>query len=78
MSGNGKNKESESEEFRIKVEVHQGSVHSPLLVMTGMEPLTCEAREGLPWKLLHADDLVLTVDGMGKVEGKGTEMERMN
>ena len=45
------------------VGVHQGSVLSLLLFMAVMEVLTQEVREGLPWELLYADDLVLNFDG---------------
>ena len=54
-----------SEEFLIKVGVHQGSVLSPLLFIIVLEALTREMRSGCPEELLYADDLVLmgeTVD----------------
>ena len=49
-----------SEEFPIEVGVHQGSVLSPLLFITVMEEATVAARDGGPWELAYADDLVLT------------------
>ena len=51
-----------SEGFEIGVGVHQGSALSPLLFITVMEEATKEAREGGPWELLYADDLVLTAE----------------
>ena len=42
-----KTKHRNSEEFEVKVGVHQGSVLSPLLFVAVMEVLTQEVREGL-------------------------------
>ena len=53
-----------SEWFGVNVGVHQGSVLSPLLFITVMEAVTHSVREGLPWAMLYADDLVL----VGKCE----------
>ena len=55
---------SVSEWFGINVGVHQGSVLSPLLFIIVMETMTHSVREGLPWEMLYADDLVL----VGKCE----------
>src|SRR4030088_2680264 len=54
--------DGESKEFNVKVGVHQGSVLSPLLFIIVLEALSKEFREGLPWELLYADDLVLLVE----------------
>jgi hypothetical protein len=48
-----------SEGFDVKVGLHQGSVLSPLLFIIVMDVIGRETREGLPWELLYADDLVL-------------------
>ena len=49
-------------DFGIEMGVHQGSVLSPLLFIVVMEEATKECRVGNPWKLLYADDPVLTAD----------------
>ena len=51
-----------SEEFSVKVGVHQGSVLSPLLFAMVIDEVTENARKGWTKQILYADDLVL----MGK------------
>ena len=65
-----KMKHGNSEEFEVKVGVHQGSVLSPLLFVVVMEALTQDVREGLPWELLYADDLVLMAESIEELKGK--------
>ena len=48
-----------SDSLPVKVGVHQGSVISPLLFDIVMDQVTAAVREGLPWELLYADDLLL-------------------
>ncbi|XP_056009339.1 uncharacterized protein LOC130051433 [Ostrea edulis] len=48
-----------TDEFEVKVGVHQGSVLSPLLFIIVLEALSCEFRAGVPWEDLYADDLVI-------------------
>ena len=68
-----------SEEFEVKVGVHQGSVLSPLLFIIVLEALSKEFRTGCPWELLYADDLVIVADSMEelivKLKTWKTEME---
>jgi len=52
----------DSKSFPVKVGVHQGSVRSPLLFIMVMEAIMKYTREGLPWELLYADDLVLITE----------------
>ena len=47
------------EEFGVRVDVHQGSVLSPLIFAIMVDVVTEHEREGLLNKILYADDLVL-------------------
>jgi hypothetical protein len=50
----------ESGEFEVKVGVHQGSVLSPLLFIVVLEAISRRFdKQGLPFELLYADDLVI-------------------
>ena len=68
-----KTKHGNSEEFEVKVGVHQGSVLSPLLFVVVMEAMTQDIREGLPWELLYADDLVLMAGSIEELKGKALQ-----
>ena len=48
-----------SDAFGMGVDVHQGSVLSPLLFVLVLEAPSTEFSTDVPWELLHADDLVL-------------------
>ena len=61
-----------SEEFSVKVGVHQGSVLSPLLFILVLEALSKEFRMGCPWELLYADDLVIISESLEEL------LERLN
>ena len=50
-----------SEEFEVKVGVHQGSVLSSLLFIIVLEALSGEFRSGVPWEDLYANDLVTCI-----------------
>src|SRR5207245_4650136 len=54
----------------VKVGVHQRSVLSPLLFIIVLEALSRRFREGLPYELLYADDLVLMTDSMEELMEK--------
>ena len=56
--------EGYSEEFEVKVGVHQGSVLSPLLFIIVLEALSREFRSGFPWEDLYADDLVIIAESL--------------
>ena len=53
-----------SEEFEVKVGVHQGSVLSPLLFIIVLEALSCEFRAGGPCEDMYVEDFVTTADSM--------------
>ena len=63
-------KHGDSDKFEVTVGVHQGSVLSPFLFVIVMEALTREARTGLPWEILYADDLVLVAESMTELRQK--------
>ena len=50
--------------------MHQGSVLSLLLFIIVLEALSRMFREGLPYELLYADDLVLMADSMEELTVK--------
>ena len=56
--------EGYSEEFEVKVGVHQGSVLSPLLFIIVLEALSQEFHSGVPWEDLYADDLVIIPESL--------------
>ena len=56
--------EGYSEEFEVKVGVHQGSVLSPLLFIIMLEALSQEFCSGVPWEDLYADDLVIIAESL--------------
>ena len=58
-----------SEEFSVKVGVHQGSIVSPLLFIIVLEVLSQEFRTGCPWELFYADDLVIIADSEEELRG---------
>ena len=53
-----------SEEFWVKVGVHQGSCLSPLLFIIVLEALSQEFRTGCPWEDLYADDLAIIAESL--------------
>ena len=53
-----------SEEFTVKVGVHQGSVLSPLLFAMVIDEVTENARKGWMKQILYADNLVLMGETM--------------
>ena len=53
-----------SEEFGVRVGVHQGSVISPLILAIVVDAVTEQARRGLLNEILYEDDLVLMSEHM--------------
>jgi hypothetical protein len=62
--------EGESDWFDVRVGLHQGSALSPLLFIIVMDALSKEIKEGLPWELLYADDLVLMAESEEELADK--------
>ena len=56
--------DSYSEEFEVKVLVHQGSVLSPLLFIIVLEALSREFGSGVPREDFYADDLVIITESL--------------
>ena len=56
--------EGYSEEFEVKVGVHQGLVLSPLLFIIVLEALSREFHSVVPWEDLYADDLVIIAESL--------------
>jgi hypothetical protein len=56
-----------SEEFGVRVGVHQGSVLSPLLFIIVLEALSREFGRSVPWEDLYADDLAIVADTLEKL-----------
>ena len=56
--------EGYSEEFKVKVGVHQGSVRSPLLFIIVLEALSREFCSGFHWEDILADDLGIIAESL--------------
>ena len=65
-----------SQEFEVKVGLHQGSVLSPLLFAIVVDVITESVRNSLRSEMLYADDLVLTNErDNGGTKREDLEME---
>ena len=56
--------EEYSEEFEVKVGVHQDSVLSPPLFNIVLEALSQKFQSGVPWEDLYAADLVIISESL--------------
>ena len=59
-----------TEEFEVKVGLHQGSALSPCLFAMMMDRMTDEIREEAPWTMMFADDSVICSESKKQVEEK--------
>ena len=59
-----------SNEFGVRVGVHQGSVLLPLIFAIVVDIVTEHAREGLLNEILYADDLVLMSESLEDLREK--------
>ena len=60
----------ETEKLQVKVGLHQGSTLSPFLFNIVMEVMTDGVREGAPWCMMYADDVVLCAETKVELEQK--------
>ena len=59
---------SMTQEFKVKVCVHQGSALSLFLFAMVMNRLTNEVRLESPWTMMFADDIVICSESRGQEE----------
>ena len=57
-----------SEEFEVKVGLHQGYGLSPFLFAIVMDNITAGVRKGVPRSMLFANDIVLVNEDRGELE----------
>ncbi|XP_063614581.1 uncharacterized protein LOC134787702 [Penaeus indicus] len=65
-----------SENFELKVGVHQGSALSPLLFAVVTDCLTEEVRRSSPWDIMYADDVVTCTNNRETCEEKLVQWTR--
>ena len=58
----------EREKLEVKVGLHQGSTLRPILFNIAMEVMTDGVREGAPWCMMYADDVVLCAETKVELE----------
>ncbi|KAK3557529.1 hypothetical protein QTP70_028486 [Hemibagrus guttatus] len=58
----------QTEEFKVKVGLHQGSALSPFLFAIVMDQLSEEVRRESPWTMMFADDIVICSESREQVE----------
>ena len=54
--------------FEVKVVLHQGSALRPFLFNIVFDVLTRGVRQGVPWSMMYADEVVLCGETSGEVE----------
>ena len=57
-----------TEDFEVRVGLHQGSALSPFLFAIIMDVLTKEVRKEAPWDMMFADDVVLCREDKEELE----------
>ena len=59
-----------TEEFRMEVGLHQGSVLSSFFFAMVMDRLTDELRQESPWTMMFADDILICIESREEVNEK--------
>ena len=62
--------DGDSDDFPIKIGLHQGSALSPYLFALVMDEVTRDIQGDIPWCMLFADDVVLVDDSRARVNRK--------
>ena len=62
-----------TEDFDVRVGLHQGSALSPFLFNVVFDVLTEGVRRGVPWDIMYADDVVLVGETKREVEERTEE-----
>ncbi|KAK3565047.1 hypothetical protein QTP86_032472, partial [Hemibagrus guttatus] len=57
----------QTEEFKVKVGLNQGSALSPFLFAMVMDQLSEEVRQEYPWTMMFADDIVICSESREQV-----------
>ena len=57
-------------DFSITIGLHHGSALSPFLFAIVMDELTIAIQDGIPWRMLFADDIVLVDEMRSGVNAK--------
>jgi hypothetical protein len=59
---NVRTSDGDTDDFQIKIGLHQGSALSPYLFDLVMDEVTRDIKGDIPWCMLFADDVVLVDD----------------
>ena len=62
--------DGDTDDFPIKIRLHQGSALSPYLFALVMDEVTRDIQGDIPWCMLIADDVVLVGDSQTMVNRK--------
>ena len=65
-----------TEEFKVGVGLHQGSVLSPFLFDIIIDRLTEDIRKDVPWDMLFVDDIVLSRQNHRELRGGSEKVKR--
>ena len=60
----------DTEDFLVEIGLHQGSSLSPYLFALIMDQIICDIRDGIPWCMFFADDIVLVAESRIELNAK--------